>query len=82
MFNKIFQEKRLKKEALEKAEKTNCELWKAEQKELILEKDPLFNAELLEQVLSQMVFNYIHITFSDKNIKKVTCYIKKVVLKS
>ena len=52
MFNKINQKKLLKKETLEKAEKTNCELWKVEQKELILEKDPLFNAELLEQVLS------------------------------
>ena len=42
----------MKKEALEKAEKANCELWKAEQKQLILQKDPHFDSELLEQVLS------------------------------
>ena len=51
-FNKIFKKRLLKKEALEKAEKTNFELWKAEQKELILKKDPHFNLELLDQVLS------------------------------
>ena len=56
MFVKIFQGKLSKKEAYGKIDALAYEIYKTEQKELILHKDPLFNPELLEQVLSEINF--------------------------
>ena len=56
----IFQGKLTNKEASEKSYVLASEIYKAEQKELILEENPLFNPELLEQVLSEIICVFIH----------------------
>ena len=55
MFVEILQGKLSKKEAYGKIDVIAYEIYKTEQKELILHKDPLFNPELIKQVLSEII---------------------------
>ena len=62
----MFQGKLSKKEAYKKIDKLACEIYKTEQKELILHKDPLFNPELIKQVLSEIILCFYFIYYVKK----------------